>query len=339
MTGPIRILGTFNYEDGKFVSVDKNRKNFNRHRAIEIPYREIANYYPINTISRAVAGGGLNFVTVKAGETYPVVGGRRIVIEAKPESILFVFVSDKKKLPRLFMQTPSGFHSDWLAYVQNLAASRLAATVVLAEWEIQFLAGVCAGIGWKGLAFVVGMDVFEEAVTGEKRKATRELVKVLRILGKTKIRLKKVAPTLESVISELLWFSLLKGQYNHMIHVMAHDPKIASRAAGTITVQLSKQAIDKRLTVTSVLWSICMQFAIKATTSIPAAAKATVDQFKDSGDIEKFKANLDRTLHSVGIVMSDKEKKMIVEEIKSQPEIIAEIFKDMSDEMKSLTQH
>ncbi len=151
-------------------------------------------------------------------------------------------------------------------------------------------------------------------------------------------RLKVIAPVLESVLFDLLWFSLLKGQYTHLFGVMKSDPKVAARAAGTISVQLGRQALDSRLTVTSVLWTLVMQFATKLATSIPAAANATVNQFKDTDSIQEFKANLDSSLHSVGIVMSDTEKNAIVKEIKAHPKEMAEIFKNMANEMKLLSQ-
>ncbi len=183
---------------------------------------------------------------------------------------------------------------------------------------------------------VVGVDILEEAVTSQKRQAIRQLVKVLKILGKARTRLKVIAPVLESVLFDLLWFSLLKGQYTHLFGVAASDPKVAARAAGTISVQLGRKALDSRLTVTSVLWTLVMQFAIKLATSIPAAANATVNQFKDTDSIQEFKVNLDSSLHSVGIVMSDTEKNAIVKEIKAYPKEIAEIFKNMVNDMKLL---
>lgn len=202
---------------------------------------------------------------------------------------------------------------------------------------MQFLVGAVAGTGWLGLASVIGVDILEEIVTGKKRKATGDLVKVLRIMSKTRKRLQNFAPTLESVLFDLLWFSLLQGQFQHILPAMGNDPKVASRAAGTIAVQLGQQALDSRLTVTSVLWSMFMQFSIKMTTSIPSAAKSTVDQFKNTND--EFNNNLSNVLQSVGIILSEDEKKKIIEEIEANPNEIKNTFCDLLKELKALPSH
>jgi hypothetical protein len=36
MKNDIRIVGTFEYQNGKLVSIDTNRRNFNSHRAVPI---------------------------------------------------------------------------------------------------------------------------------------------------------------------------------------------------------------------------------------------------------------------------------------------------------------
>lgn len=35
----------------------------------------------------------------------------------------------------------------------------------LLDWQIQFLVGAIAGVSWRGLAPVVGVDALEEAIT------------------------------------------------------------------------------------------------------------------------------------------------------------------------------
>ncbi len=200
MSSPIRIVGTFNYEEGKFVSVDKNRRDFNRGKAVQIPAKEIANFYPINTNSTVLVGGAFNHATLVSGDSYAVKGGRRFIIEANKDRVLFIFISQNKlEIPQTYIQRPSGFHAEWVDSIRLMVANKLQATRVLAEWEVQFLVGAVAGLGWKGLALVVGVDIFEEVVTQKKSKAAKDVVKVLRVLGKSKKRLVKVAPVLESV--------------------------------------------------------------------------------------------------------------------------------------------
>ena len=47
---------------------------------------------------------------------------------------------------------------------------------------------------------------------------------------------------------------------------------------------------------------------------VPLAADNTaIEGFKISDDVEKFNVNLDSVLHCVGIVLSESEKKMIIE--------------------------
>lgn len=60
MSTQLRIVGTFSYVDGKFVSIDTNRKDFNDGRAIPISVAQIQNYYPLKAQSSITVGGLLN---------------------------------------------------------------------------------------------------------------------------------------------------------------------------------------------------------------------------------------------------------------------------------------
>ncbi len=257
MSIPMRIVGTFKYEDGKFVSaesIDKNRNDFNHHKTVSIPTKDIAQYYPMNLRSRVKVGSALNQMTLVAGETYFVPGGRRIILEAKNQHILFIFNSNNKiEPPGFYIQSPQGFHQEWLDLVRISASKNLQGARILAEWEIQFLVGVVAGASWTGFAIVIGMSFLEEAITGKNRKAVTDLITMIDVLTKHQERLKKVAPTLESVLVGMFWLTLLKGQQEHLIPTMAKDPKMAARAAGTIAAKLGNQALDGRLTAASVI--------------------------------------------------------------------------------------
>ncbi len=329
----IRIIGTFHHVDGKFVSIDANRRNFNKGLAISIPFDQIKNYYPLKTHSVFNIGGLLNGITLKSGETYPAPDAKRVILEATHDRVIFVEIKKYSK-PGLYIQTPSGFHQDWLDFIRLNSAKSLEATRVLAEWEVQFLVGVVAGTSWKGLALVIGVDVFEEAITKKKSKATKDAVRTLQVLFKTKRELKQVAPTLESVLSDLVWMSLLKGQANYLAPTMLNDPKIAARAAGTIVTQISTQALDQRLTISSFIWSILTQVGTKAALTVPAALSKTVESFSPSSPAAAVE-KIQEMFSSLNIVLSDSEKKAIIKELSDNPDKIRKIFLRMNQEMKA----
>lgn len=335
MTSQMRIVGTFNLVDGKFVSTDKNRSDFNAGKAVPIPADQIASYYPLKTAASITVGGTLNRLTLKAGESYPVPNGKRIILEATSEHILFTEVFNKKPKLGLYIQSPIGFHQTWLDYIRRSTADNLQATQILAEWELQFLIGVLAGTSWKGLSAVIGMDLFQEAITKQKRKATTSAIRTLQVLFSFKRELRPIAPTLESVISDMLWVSLLKGQTQHLLPTMANDPKVASRAAGTIVTQLSTQALNSRLTVSAFIWTIVSQLGTKALLTMPAAISETANSFQPSTPeavVEKIK----ELVSTLGIVLSDTEKTYIFNELKENPQKIRAIFARMVADLKNL---
>jgi hypothetical protein len=335
MKNEVRIVGTFEYQDGKFVSVDHNRRTFNSHKPVPIPVDQIQNYYPLKLSSVVNVGNPLNQLALKAGVSYPAASGHnRIIIEATKDKILFVSYSDAKSAPGFYIQSPNGFHQDWLDLVLLDAARHTAPAVTLAEWEVQFLVGVIAGVGWRGLAAVVGVDVFEEAITQKKTKATKDAIRMLQILLAFRKELQPVAPTLTSVVSDLMWLSLLKGQKQFLASEMANDPKVAARAAGTISAQLGKQALDQRLTATSFIWTILSQVGIKGALTIPAALSKTVSKLSSS-DPKDIASNIEDALKSVGVVLSPAEIAEIIRELEANPVKIAQIFSKMVLELHS----
>lgn len=335
MTSQMRIVGTFNLVDGKFVSIDKNRSDFNAGRAVPVPVRQIASYYPLKTTSSISVGGTLNRLILKAGENYPVTNGKRIILEATNEHILFAEASSAKPILGLYIQSPNGFHQAWLDYIRRNAVHSLQAAQVLAEWELQFLIGVLAGTSWKGLSAVIGMDLFQEVITKQKRKATTSAVRTLQVLFAFKSELRQVAPVLESVISDMLWVSLLKGQGQHLLPTMANDPKVASRAAGTIVAQLSNQVLNSRLTVSAFIWTIVSQVGTKALLTVPAALSETVNSFQPSSP-EAVADKIKELVSTLDMVLSDAERNAIVRELSANPLKISAIFTRMLAEVKSL---
>ncbi len=333
MSDGIQIVGTFEYQDGKFVTVDKNRKDYNSHRPVPIPANQIKNYYPIQTQSTTTVGTLINQVRFKAGEVYEVPGGRRIIVEATSERIIFVEIKGNRFLPGFFIQTPKGFHSQWLDVVRKAAASKLATVTTLAEWEVQFLVGVVAGSGWGGLAIVVGVDLFEESITRKKTKATKDAIRTLQVLVAFRRELNLVAPVLTSVLCDFVWLTLLKGQAKLLGPTMAGDPKVASRAAGTIAAQLGKKALDQRLTVSSIIWTVLSQLGIKGALTVPATLSNTIDLLK-STDPESVLKNIESALSTMDIVLSQEERQLILKELEANPIKIASIFKKMIEGLK-----
>jgi hypothetical protein len=337
MANELRIVGTFNYVDGKFVTVDSdsNKTRFRQHLPVYIPAEQISKYYPLKTGSVIRIGGLMNYLDIKAGLVLPFSKGKRIVLEAMPGQIVFIEVkTGDRRIPGIYTQTPYGFHSDWLSFINKKAADKTAMTVTLAEWEVQFLVGVVAGASWKGLTVVIGVDLFEESVTHKKTKATKDAVRVLQILYAFHKELKLIAPVLTSVIFDTMWLMGIKGQIQYLPSTMANDPKVAARASGTIVAQLGKKSLEQRLTVTSILWTIISQLAIKGALTIPAAAGKTVNQLtsKEPQDIVN---NLEQTLKSVDVVMSTQEKIAILNEIAENPVEIGKIFQRMVADLRN----
>lgn len=330
----LRIVGTFNYVDGKFVSIDANRKDFNNGKAIPIPVDQIQNYYPLKAHSSITVGGLLNNLTLRSGETYFVPRAKRIIIEATAERVIFTELRTGTYKPSLYIQKPNGFHQEWLDLMRLKAAGKLEAAQVLAEWEVQFLVGVLAGTGWKGLSLVIGVDLLEEAVTKKKTKATKEAIRALQVLFKFKQELKQTAPTLESVLTDMIWISLLKGQGQHLVPSMLNDPKVAARAAGTIAAQISQQAMDKRLTVSSFIWSILAQVGTKAAMTVPTAISQTIESFTPASP-EAAVEKIQEMLATLNIVLSSAEKNAITKELQNNPDKIRRIFEKMIQDMKT----
>jgi len=337
MKNEVHIVGTFEYQDGKFVSVDHNRRQFNAHKPVPIPASQIENYYPLKLSSAVNVGNPLNQLILKAGVSYPGTGGRqRIIIEATKDKVLFVAFTDAKRIPGFFIQSPNGFHQDWLDLVLLDAARRTASAVTLAEWEVQFLVGVIAGGSWKGLAAVIGVDVLEEAITQKKTKATKDAIRTLQVLLAFRKELQTIAPVLTGVISDLMWLTLLRGQQQFLVSEMKKDPKIAARAAGTIAAQIGKQALDQRLTATSFIWTILSQLGIKGALTIPSALSKTVDQLS-STDHADIVINIENALKTIDVILSPAEKAAILRELEANSGKIAAIFTSMVIELNSTT--
>jgi hypothetical protein len=334
MSNHIQIVGTFNYKNGQYVTVDKNKQDFNKGLAVPIPASQLKMYYPLRSERQIYTGSGLNRLLLKTGLTYPSTKGNRIIIKVTKDYVIFVKVDGRKHFPHFFIQSCSGFQIDWLDLVRINAAKKLIATEILADWEVQFLVGVVAGSGWKGLSFVIGMDLFEEAVTKTKTKASLEVIRMLQILFTFHLELKQVAPTLSSVITDVVWLSLLKGQEQYLIPAMVHDPKIAARAAGTISAQVGKQVLQSRLTISSLIWSTLSQVGIKAVMTIPTAISDTIGSFNTT-DTNTVITKIGEILNTINIVLSDDEKVLIVREIEKNPIRIRKIFGKMLKELKT----
>lgn len=334
MKNEVRIVGTFEYQDGKFVSVDHNRRTFDAHKPVLIPAGQIGNYYPLKTSSSIKVGAALTSLTLKSGEIYPTTMGKRVIIEVTKDRVIFVEQLNTQKSPAFYIQTPHGFHLNWLDVIRRDAANKTAGAVILAEWEVQFLVGVVAGGSWKGLAAVIGVDILEESMTQKKTRATKEAVRVLQILLAFRKDLRAVAPTLTNVISDLMWMTLLRGQQQFLVSEMAKDPKVAARAAGTIAAQLGKQAMDQRLTVTSFIWTILSQVGIKATLTVPAALSKTVEKLSTS-DSASIVTNIENALKTVDVILSPAEKAEIIKEIEANPVKIASLFAKMISDLNA----
>lgn len=328
MGSQLRIVGTFELKDGKFVSTNTNKQAFLDGNAIQVPVDQITKYYPLDTRSRVTVGNPLNQLTLAAGETYHTPGGKRVILEAKSHQVLFVAINDNKALPQFYLQKPSGFHQAWLDTIRLKAASSLKSVETLAHWEVEFLTGCIAGLGWKGLSLVIGSDILREAVSQRKTESIKKTVRTLQVIFRFKRELREVAPTLEAVISDTLWLTLLKGQGDHLLPAMLQDPKSASRAAGTIAVQLDRQALNNRLTVSSIIWTVCSQFGVKSVVKIPDAASRTLKEY-DVSSPEALVTTVEGLTDTLGITLSKQELRAIAKEIEAHPKEIADIFSKM----------
>jgi predicted transcriptional regulator len=107
MKNEVRIVGTFEYQEGKLVSVDQNRRLFDAHKAVPIPANQIGIYYPLKTASSLKVGSGFTSITLRSGETYPAaISARRVILEVSRERVIFVEHSSSQRVPSFFIQTP-----------------------------------------------------------------------------------------------------------------------------------------------------------------------------------------------------------------------------------------
>lgn len=328
MGSQLRIVGTFELKDGKFVSSNTNKQAFMDGNAIQVPVDQISRYYPLDTRSTVTVGTLLNQLTLAAGETYHVPGGKRVILEAKSHQVLFVETTGGKALPRFYLQKPSGFHQAWLDTVRLKAANSLKPVETLARWEVEFLTGCVAGLGWKGLSLVVGSDILQEALSQRKTEATKRAVRAIQVIYQFKRELREVAPALESVISDAIWLTLLKGQREHLLPSMIQDPKTAARAAGTVAVQLDRQAMNNRLTASSIIWTLGSQFGAKAVVKIPEAVSRTIKEY-DISSPEKLVSTVEKVAGTAGITLSNEKRQDITKEVTAHPKEIAAIFSKM----------
>ncbi len=328
MGSQLRIVGTFELKDGKFVSSNTNKQAFLDGNPIQVPVDQISKYYPLDTRSKVTVGTLLNQLTLAAGETYHVPGGRRVILEAKSHQVLFLSITDNKALPRFYLQKPSGFHQAWLDTIRLKAASSLKPVETLAQWEVEFLTGCIAGLGWKGLSLVIGSDILQEALNQRKTESIKRTVRTVQVIFQFKKELREVAPTLESFISNTLWLTLLKGQGNHLLPATLQDPKAAARAAGTIAVQLDRKAVNNRLTASSIIWTICSQFGVKAVVKIPDAVSRTIEEY-DISSPENLVSTVEKVTSTLDITLSKEERQAITTEVTTHPKEIAAIFSRM----------
>lgn len=329
----LRIIGTFELKNGVYTSVASNRRAFEEGHPVQVPIGQISRYYPLDTRSKTVVGNPLNQLSLIAGETYFVPGEKRIILEAKQHQILFVSIADNNSLPQIYLQKPSGFHQAWLDTVRLKAAHRLKPAATLAHWEVEFLIGCVAGLGWRGLALVIGTDIIREATTRSKTDSINKTIRTLQVIYQFKKELRDVAPTLESVISDTIWLSLLRGQGEHLLPAMLQDPQSAARAAGTITVQLDRKRINERLTTSSIIWTLCSQFGLKATAKIPDATSKTIKEY-DISTPEALANTVIKVAEERHITISEEKLGKISQEATRNPEEIAAIFTRMIKTMK-----
>jgi hypothetical protein len=232
-----------------------------------------------------------------------------------------------------YLQKPSGFHQAWLDTVRLKAAQKLKPVATLAHWEVEFLIGCIAGLGWKGLALVIGTDIIREAATQSKTDSVKKTIRTLQVIYKFKKELREVAPTLESVISDTIWLSLLRGQGEHLLPATLQDPQSAARAAGTITAQLDRKRINERLTASSIIWTLCSQLGFKAVAKIPEAASRTINEY-DISTPEELASTVAKVAGTLSITITEEKLAKISLEITRNPEEIAAIFRRMIKAMK-----
>ena len=264
---------------------------------------------PANDDSQLLIGGRWGYA--KKGQTCMATDGLRVVLWAGHLGVFYVLVNELSPCNGIsYFQTPKGFIDEVKTFPFIDAARRATPIAKLAEYEMQFLMGVCSCVSSVGFVTVMGTDALKFVLKNKDNFARWS--KAVSVCFRVRDILKEHTPTLYEKILDLVLLSAwggLKSIGGNLPEAMATDPMISARGAGVLVGKLGKKVMAQRLSALSVIWTILWTVLTKVASSIPGALKLTVSDQQQNAE------QIVAALGSIGVPISDKEARKIIEEI------------------------
>jgi len=268
----------------------------------------------------------------KKGQTWMATDGVRVVLWAGYSGVYYVLMNDRSPWNgTVYVQSPKGFIGEVTTFPLIEAARRAAPLAKLAEYEMQFLIGICSCVSGVGFVAVMGTDALKFIL--ENKDNFAKWSKAISAGVTARDILKQHTPMLyEKILDGVLlsvWASLPSIGGN-LPDAVAKDPKIAARGAGVIVGKLGKKAMAQRLSVLSVVWTILWTVLVKAASSIPGALKITASEQQQRA------VELVSTLRKVGVHIHDEEARKIIQEVTRNSEKVREALRNLKESFEPL---
>jgi len=262
----------------------------------EIPDGNLKAYQPFNTSTILKINYFVWINTpVVAGRVFTTTQGRRLVLEANNNRVIYILNTQGRDNNKLYIQPASGFIADVVHFPYEDAGRKLQPIKKLAEYEVQLLIGILSTTSWSAFSLVLGVDILEFSVKNKDNFPRWN--RIIQACLSTRKDLIKYAPTLydKLVYSTLLiaWEGTTyaggkKGEISSaVINAALDDPKISGRGAGIILGKLGTSAADGRISVMSAIWTVLFTASTKLITAIPSAIKSTTEGIKEASLSEK----------------------------------------------------
>jgi hypothetical protein len=247
--------------------------------------------------------------TAKAGQTFLASDGQRLILSAIPTDILYLLIPTGAVQGGIYRQSVKGFFIEINTYSVIEGARRALPMARLAEIEMQIIMGITAATSWVGFIAVVGSDMSKFLL--ENKDNFSKWYRIVEVAWEVRSTLKRVAPTLYEKLFDTVLTGLVK-------EILPNTPEninaeAAARMVGILLGKLGKRALESRLTILSIVWTILLEVTKKCLAQVPKTMKATVGEYKESAD------KVIRNLQSIGAQISPAEMQRIYDEISRNP--------------------
>jgi len=336
MAIPVKYIGN------KYANTPKPESSGNPR---EIATGNLKAYQPFNTSTILKIN---NFMWINspvvAGRLFLTTQGKRLILEANRNRVIYVLLKAGKDNNKIFIQPSKGFIADVIYFPYEETGRRLQPIKKLAEYEIQFLIGVFSTTSWGAFGLVLGMDVLEFTVNNKDNFPRWN--RIIQACITTRKDIVKYAPTL---YDKLVYSTLLfawegtsfagekKGSIASTVAVAAlEDPKVAGRGAGIIIGKLGAGVADGKISVLSAIWTVLFAASTKLLVALPSAIKQTAENVKEATLSEK-KDIAEKILSIVrksDINITKDEALVIADEVITHRKELVTSFKTLSEAFK-----